>query len=105
MKALLTTAFLLTFVLGCQMPRTNVQTVDGRPKVLIRDAPKGALLFVDGNAVGQADTYSGDPTVPLLEPGTHLIEIKAGNALLFSQRLFLGGAELRTITVPRGVAP
>lgn len=69
---------------------------------MVKDAPKGALLFVDGVSMGQADSYSGDPSVLLLEPGTHVIEVKAGDRLLFSQRIFLGGSELRTISVSGG---
>jgi hypothetical protein len=102
MKIFLTSALFLTLILGCAAPRTSTQAVDGRPKVLVKDAPKGAVLFVDGVSVGQADSYSGGPAVLLLEPGTHLIEIKAGDRLLVSQRIFFGGGELRTISVPGG---
>ena len=104
MKTLLIIALTLVSVTGCQLPRTVVQTVDGRSKVLIKDAPKGAILYVDGISMGQADTYNGDPTILLVEPGTHLVEVKTGDRLLVSQRVFFGGAELRTITVPRGVS-
>jgi hypothetical protein len=76
--------------------------VDGRPKVLVKDAPKGALLFVDGISMGEADSYRGDPTVLLLESGTHLLEVKAGDRLVFSQRIFFGGGELRTISISGG---
>jgi hypothetical protein len=102
MKTFTTSAFLLTLVLGCVVPRTNTQVVDGRPKVLVKNAPKGAMLFVDGTSMGQADSYSGDPSVLLLEPGTHLVEVKAGDRLLFSQRVFLGNGEIRTISVVEG---
>lgn len=99
MKAMITSIFLFTFILGCQLPRTNVQAVDGRSKILVKDAPKGALLFIDGNSKGQADSYNGDPAILLMESGTHLIEVKAGERLLFSQRIFFGGGEIRTIVV------
>lgn len=102
MKTLVTSAMLLIAALGCVEPRTNTQTVDGRPKVLVKDAPKGAVLYVDGVSMGQADSYRGDPGVLLLDPGTHLIEVKAADRLLFSQRIFFGGGELRTITVSGG---
>lgn len=99
MKTLIASAFLLTLVLGCAIPRTTTQVVDGRPKILVKDAPKGSVLFVDGASMGPAESYNGDPSILFLEPGTHLIEVKAGDRLLFSQRLFLGGGELRTIAV------
>ncbi len=102
MKTLLMAALLLVMGLGCAEPRTHTRVVDGRPKILVKDAPKGAVLYVDGVSMGQADTYQGDPGVLLLEPGTHLVEIKAAERLLFSQRIFLGGGELRTIAVSGG---
>lgn len=102
MKTFLTAAMLLIGALGCVEPRTNMRVVDGRPKILVKDAPKGAVLYVDGVSMGQADAYQGDPSVLLLEPGTHLIEVKAFERLLFSQRIFFGGGELRTITVSGG---
>jgi hypothetical protein len=102
MKAPIASIFLLTLTISCSAPRTNVQVVEGRPKIMIKDAPKGALLFVDGASMGQADSYSGDPSVLMLEPGTHVIEVKAGDRLLLSQRIFLGGGELRTISMPGG---
>ena len=99
MKTLIASAFLLALALGCAVPRTTTQVVDGRPKILVKDTPKGAVLFVDGTSMGPAEAYNGDPSILFLEPGTHLIEVKAGDRLLFSQRLFLGGGELRTIAV------
>lgn len=102
MKSLLTAAVVLIAALGCAQPRTSTQAVDGRPKILVKDAPKGAVLYVDGVSMGQTDAYQGDPSVLLLEPGTHLVEVKAADRLLFSQRIFFGGGELRTITVSGG---
>ncbi len=93
---------LITVTVGCVSPRTITQTTDGRPKILIKGAEKGALLFVDGTLMGQAASYSGDPSILLLEPGTHVIEVKAGDRLLFSQRIFFGGGEIRTISVSGG---
>jgi len=52
---------LITVTVGCVSPRTITQTTDGRPKILIKGAEKGALLFVDGTLMGQAASYSGDP--------------------------------------------
>ena len=102
MKTLVASALVVGMVLGCVAPRTNTQVVDGRPRVMVKDAPKGAQLFVDGNSMGQADSYDGVPSVLVLEPGTHLVEVKIGERLLFSQRIFFGGGELRTISITGG---
>ena len=94
---------LLPLMLACADPVTAVRTVDARPRILVQGAPAGAVLFVDGKPMGAAAAYSGAPGVLVREPGTHVVEIKAGETLLLSQKVFLGGGEQRTLTVA-GVA-
>jgi len=86
-------------LLACADPVTVTRTVDGRPRLLLQGAPQGAVLFLDGKAVGEAGTYAGDPGVLLVEPGTHVVEVKLGERLLLSQKIFLGGGEQRTLVV------
>lgn len=100
MRTLLLSLSVLFLVIGCVAPRTTVQAIDGRSTLIVKDAPKGAVLLVDGVVVGSADTYSGEPSVLLVEPGTHLVEVRLGDRLLVSQRTFFGGGEMRTIAVP-----
>lgn len=87
----------------CKVPNTTVQAVDGRSTLRLVGAPAGAVLFLDGKPVGNADAYSGAPHVLSIEPGTHLIEIKKDGLVLLSQRVFFGGGEMRSISVPREV--
>jgi len=94
---------ILPLLLACADPVTVVRTVDARPRILVQGAPAGAVLYVDGKPMGEAAAYAGAPGVLVLEPGTHVLEIRAGDTLLLSQKVFLGGGEQRTVTVP-GVA-
>jgi hypothetical protein len=87
-------------LLACATPVTVVQTVDDRSRLLIESAPAGAKLFLDGKLVGEASAYSGNPKVLLVEPGVHLVEIKLGERLLASQKLFFGGGEQRRLAIP-----
>lgn len=89
--------------INCKMPNTTVQTIDGRSTIRVTEAPSGAILFLDGKPIGPADAFSGDPNVLSVEPGTHIIEIKKDGATLLSQRIFFGGGEMRSISVPREV--
>jgi hypothetical protein len=100
MRTFLSATIMLLLALGCAEPRTQTRAVDGRPSIVVKQAPKGTVLYVDGTSMGMADSYGGDPGILLLEPGTHLVEVKSADRLLFSQRIFLGGGELRTITLP-----
>jgi hypothetical protein len=84
---------------GCPMPQTVVRTPDTRPSIAVAGAPAGSMLFVDGQLVGDAPAYSGQPNVLLVEPGTHDIEVRdrAGN-VLFRQKVFVE-SELKTVQV------
>ena len=92
-------------LLACAEPVTVVRTVDARPRLLIEGAPRGATLYIDGKPVGEADAFGGKPNVLPVEPGTHVIEVKTGDRLLLSQKVFLGGGEQRTLVIPREVLP
>ncbi len=84
---------------GCSAPSTTVRTVDTRPAIAILDSAPGAVLVVDGRAVGPAANFNGEPTVLRLEPGTHDIEIKdPGGNTVYRQTIFVE-SEIKTIRV------
>lgn len=94
--------FLVLLVgVGCQEPRTSTSIPESRPRIMIQQAPQASVVFVDGKEVGQAKDYNGEPGVLLMEAGTHLVEVRLGYQVLISQRVFLGGGELRTISIPK----
>jgi len=86
-------------LLCCADPVTVTRAVDDRPRILLQGAPKGAVLFLDGRSMGSAEAYAGDPGVLRVEPGTHVLEVRLGETLLMSQKVFLGGGEQRTLVV------
>lgn len=86
-------------LLCCADPVTVTRVVDDRPRILLQGAPEGAVLFLDGRSMGSAAAYAGSPGVLLVEPGTHLLEVRLGETLLMSQKVFLGGGEQRTLVV------
>lgn len=88
----------LIFMVGCSMPATTVKTVDTRPSISITGAPKGSLLFVDGISMGDAEQYDGHPNILTIEPGTHRIEVKSNDNLIYQQIIFVE-SELKNIVV------
>lgn len=83
---------------ACAGPTTVVRTVDTRPALAISGAPAGSVLVVDGAAVGDASAYDAHPNVLRVEPGTHEIEIRQGDRVVFRQRVFVE-SELKRIEV------
>lgn len=91
--------FLLLSVAACAMPSTVVQTPDTRPGLAIEGAPAGAILFLDGVPVGEANRYDGQPNILRVEPGTHTVTVKgADGAELLEQKVFVE-SERKTIKV------
>ncbi len=84
---------------ACPMPQTVVRTVDTRPSLALEGAPDGSVLFVDGQRIGDATAYDGQPNVLRVEPGSHDVDVRDGSgAVLFQQRVFVE-SELKTIQV------
>ena len=67
-----------------ERPVTTLRTPADRPSLVVEGAPRGAQLFVDGNAIGEAAVYDGQPAVLLVEPGAHVVDVldESGRVLL-----------------------
>lgn len=99
MKRLLVFFPITLLIYACSYPTSEVRVLDDRPSIVIQNAPIGALLFVDGLNMGIAGLYDGREKALLLEPGTHKIEVISQNNVLYSEQIFLGGGELKTLKV------
>lgn len=93
---------IFAFAVGCTMPATTVKTVDERPSLAFKNAPSGALLYLDGLNMGDAAAYDGAPRVLLVEPGTHVVRIVQNGAVIYEQKVFLESS-LKTITINQGM--
>jgi hypothetical protein len=99
MRKITVALFALALATACPPPTTVVRTPDTRPSIAIAGAPEGSLLLVDGQPVGPAPAYSGQPNVLLLEPGVHDVEIQSSSGVsIFRQKVFVE-SELKTIRV------
>jgi len=95
----LAAAFSLVALVACSMPATTVRTPDTRPSFAIEGAPDGAVLFVDGVRIGEANRYDGQPDVLLVEPGTHTVTVRAADGAPLYERKVYVESELKTIKV------
>ncbi len=99
MKLFAASVLILFLVIGCAYPSSDVRVTDERPKIAVKNAPPNAIVYVDGLRMGLASKFNGDPSVLLLEPGRHKIEIKSGGRTLLSEDVFLGESVLKTFVV------
>lgn len=85
---------------GCKTSKVSVQAVGSRPGVIIADAPKGAILFVDSKNVGPATNFGGKKSYLELTPGTHKVVVKElGGRILWRETIYVDD-EVKTIYIP-----
>lgn len=97
-------AMIFTGLAGCAYPTSELRIPDDRPRLAIRGAPHEAILYVDGLSMGPARQYNGQEGALLVEPGIHKIEVLNKSKILLQEKIFLGGGEQKTLSIP-GVTP
>jgi hypothetical protein len=100
-------SFLLVVALlsACALPQTTVKTGSAPPTLIVKGAPAGSILFVDGLAMGNAAQYDGNPKTLAVLEGTHRVEVRLGSTLVYKEKAFASSGESHTVTVTRGVSP
>jgi hypothetical protein len=98
MKAILLITLALSLS-ACAMPSTTVRSTDTRPRLAFDGAPKGAMVYVDGLPMGEAEKFDGQPEVLVVEPGTHVVTIKDGKGSILLERKVYVESELKTLKV------
>ena len=102
MKAIgiLVVAVGLTGLAACiQYPTTGVEITDERPTIAFKGAPFAAVVFVDGLSHGLAAGYDGVKKSLVVEPGNHLVEVRDGDRVLLTERVFLANRATKTFIV------
>lgn len=89
-------------VAACSYSQQDVHVVDDRPAIAVGGAPSDAAVVVDGLNLGRVGQFFTDRQVLHLEPGVHTVAIIAAGRTLLSEKVFLGGGEVRTLTVTGG---
>lgn len=80
-------------------PSSNVEISDERPTIGFSGAPAGSQVFVDGIAMGPADEFDGRKRALLVEPGTHVVQVRHNGGVLLSETVFLGEGATRIFVV------
>jgi hypothetical protein len=68
-------------------------------------APAGAVLYVDGLAMGAAQQFDGNPNVLAVLEGTHQVEIRQGTGVVYREKVFVSAGETHAVTVLPGATP
>ncbi len=92
-------AALALLLASCAAPQTTVRTPDTRPALAFQGAPPGAVLYLDGQRIGDPGDYDGQPRFLVVEPGTHRLVIqRSDGAVVLEETVYLE-SEHRTVEV------
>jgi hypothetical protein len=94
-----TAAILLT---GCALPQTTVKTGSSQPGLIVKGAPVGSVLYVDGLMMGPATQFDGQPKVLAVLEGVHQVEVRQGTTVVYSEKTFASNGETHTVLVTGG---
>jgi hypothetical protein len=89
---------------GCALPNTTVKTGASPPTLIVKGAPAGSVLFVDGLSMGNAAQFDGNPKTLAVLEGTHQVEVRLGGAVVYKERAFTSDGESHTVAVSQGTA-
>jgi hypothetical protein len=94
---------LMVIIGACTNPAEQVRVTDYRPSLLIKGAPLAAELLVDGLSMGEAAQYAEKALV--IENGTHLVQVRKADTIIYSEKIFVSGQSTKTLTLPNGGQP
>ncbi len=101
-KRLLIISSVLSLILigiGCGMPTETLRAVGNEGLVKVVAEPSSAMVYVDGNLVGKAHDFNGNPGLLKLTHGTHTIELKKDGYQSYTRRIFVGNGALEPISI------
>ena len=93
-----------TLLSACSLPQTTVRSGSSQPGLIVKGAPDGSTLFIDGLQVGSATEYDGDPNVLAVLEGTHTVQIRQDGNVIFSEKTFVAAGETHSVLVAAGTA-
>ena len=87
---------------GCSWFHGRKPVAPPPAEFIVTGAPVGSLLFVDGVQAGEAKEAGHQSQVVQVAPGTHILEVKVGDAVVYREDSDIEIGKKRVITVLSG---
>lgn len=71
---------------------------------IVTGAPVGSLTFVDGAQSGSGPAGDARPQVVRVKPGSHVVEIRLGEPVVYREETDVARGEKRLVTVLSGAS-
>ncbi len=96
---------ILTSVSACSWFGSHRSAAPRAPtEIVITGAPVASLVLVDGVQTGQAVTRNDQSEILDVAPGSHKVEIKLNEAIVYREDTYVGSGERRVVSVLSGLS-
>ncbi|MGO9932007.1 MAG: hypothetical protein ACLPV8_09370 [Steroidobacteraceae bacterium] len=72
------------------------------PELIVTGAPAGSIVFIDGAPQGQAAELNDRPQPLTVAEGTHVVEVRRGDRIVYREDIYVKNGEKRVVTVLSG---
>lgn len=100
MKTLIILA--LAMLSGCSWFHAKPPRAPDPPVFIVTGAPAGSIVFIDDVQKGQAAEFNDKPQTVSSVEGTHKVEVRFGDTIVYRENIYIKGGERRVVTVLSG---
>ncbi len=72
------------------------------PEIIVTGAPTGSIVFIDATRRGQPEEAGSKPQILTVAEGSHVVEVRVGDSVVYRENIFIKGGEKRIVTVLSG---
>ena len=91
----------LTMLSACSWFHAKAPRAPYPPVFIVTGAPAGSIVFIDDVQKGQAAELHKPQMVDSVE-GTHKVEVRFGDTVVYREDIYIKGGERRVVTVLSG---
>ncbi len=92
----------LLMLSGCSWFHAKPKPAPVPPQFVVTGAPAGSIVFIDGVMTGRLTELNDRPQIVAVTAGTHTVEVRIGDTVVYREDAYIKSGEKRVITVLSG---
>jgi hypothetical protein len=92
----------LAMLSGCSWFHSKTPRAPEPPVFIVTGVPAGSILFIDEVQQGQAAELNDRPQTVSSVEGTHKVEVRFGDTVVYRENIYIKSGERRVVTVRSG---